>query len=91
MTKPKAGRPAAKPKTARGRLLRRVREFLGMTQRRLAFAMSVEPGTITAWETGSAKMPDHRLDSLLLLVLDAPHDDKATPKLIHAIREERGR
>jgi transcriptional regulator with XRE-family HTH domain len=85
-----AGRPA-KPKTTRGRLLRRVRAFLGITQRRMGAAMSVEPGTITAWETGSARMPDYRLDSLLLLVMDAPHDDKATPKLLHAIREERGR
>lgn len=86
-------RPGArgKPRSPRGKLLRRVRSFLGLTQRRMAFAMGVEPGTVTTWETGSAKMPDARLDTLLVLLLDAPHDPAATPKLLHAIREERGR
>jgi transcriptional regulator with XRE-family HTH domain len=80
-----------RPTTRRGALLRRVRAFLGITQRRMASAMGADPGTVTAWETGRTAMPDYRLDSLLLLVLDAPHDDKQTPKLLHAIREERGR
>jgi transcriptional regulator with XRE-family HTH domain len=75
----------------RAHLLRRVRSFLGLTQRRMAFAMRVSPGTMTAWETGGARMPDARLDTLLLLLMDAPHDPDKTPRLLHAIREERGR
>ena len=85
------GRPSMPAKTPRGRLLRRVREMLGLTQRRMARAMGVEPGTLSGWERGQSRMPDARLDSLLLLVMDADHDPVWTPKLLHAIREERGR
>ena len=77
------------PKTARGRLLRRVRLFLGLSQRLMAREMAVNPATISQWETGAIRFPPNRLDRLLLLVLDAEHDAKNTPRLLAAIREER--
>lgn len=85
------GRTPLPTKDPRGRLLRRVRTFLGLTQKRMARAMGVEPGTLSAWENGRSIMPESRLDSLLVLLMDADHDPGQTPKLIHAIREERAR
>ena len=93
LLKLKRRRRHSHPRATEGRpaLLRRVRKFLGFTQRRMAFAMNCSQVTVAQWETGTAPMPDHRLDSLLLLVIEAPQDDKVTPQLIHALREERGR
>lgn len=85
------GRPLTPTASPRGRLLRRVRKVLGLTQRGLSNALRVTPSTLGAWERGDSRMPDSRLDSLLLLVMDADHDPVWTPKLLHAIREERGR
>jgi transcriptional regulator with XRE-family HTH domain len=77
------------PKTARGRLLRRVRTFLRLSQKRMAKAMEVDPATISQWETGAMPLPTNRLDRLLILVLDAEHDEKQTERLLAAIRDER--
>lgn len=70
-------------------LLLRVREFLGLTQRQMARMMGVDASTVSQWETGATRFPPHRLDTLLVIVLDAPHDDAKTPTLLAAIRKER--
>jgi len=83
------GRPMKEAKTPRGRLLRRARTFLRLNQRQMAKSMDVDPATVSQWETGARKIPTHRLDRLLLLVLEMDHAEKATPALLAAIREER--
>jgi transcriptional regulator with XRE-family HTH domain len=55
----------------------------------MAKSMDVDPATVSQWETGARKIPTHRLDRLLLLVLEMDHAEKATPALLAAIREER--
>jgi transcriptional regulator with XRE-family HTH domain len=76
-------------KTPRGRLLRRARTLLQCNQRQMALAMGVDPATVSQWETGARRIPTHRLDRLLLLVLEADHVEKDTQGLLAAIREER--
>ena len=83
------GRPMKEPKTPRGKLLRKSRALLRLSQRQMALAMGVDPATVSQWETGARRIPTHRLDRLLLLVLEMDHVEKATPQVLAAIREER--
>lgn len=83
------GHTVVEPRTARGRLLRRVRLYFKLSQRRMAKKMGVDPATLNQWETGATRMPDARLDTLLVMVLDAEHDATMTPRLLQAIRDER--
>ncbi len=90
MPKRAPGRPPKRdPRTPRGWLLRRVRKFLKLTRQRMARKMGCDPATLWRWEFGAAPMPDSRLDTLLVMVLDADHDERETPRLLKAIREER--
>lgn len=82
----------------RGVILRGVRNHLEMTQAQMARGMGVNIATITAWETGKAPVPDGRLDTLLVMLLDVDRmrtlkdeDVLAEAKLIQAIREARCR
>jgi transcriptional regulator with XRE-family HTH domain len=59
------------PKTPRGRLLRRVRKFLGLSQREMARDMSCDKATLSQWETGAMPLPDQRLDTLIVMLMDA--------------------
>jgi len=80
------------PTTARGRLLRRVRKYLNLTQEQMAWEAGVDRATISFWETGARPMPWTRLDTLIVLVLRAVEthgDQKEGRALLDALRAER--
>lgn len=77
-----------KPTNSKGALLRSVRKRLGLNQKDMAERMGCDPVTLSRWETGAAEMPAHRLDRLLLLILD---EEASTPRLLEKIRAERQR
>jgi transcriptional regulator with XRE-family HTH domain len=79
------GRPAA-PARGGGRLVRRIRSSLGITQAQLAKMIGCVGSTVHRWEAGRCPIPPSRIDSMLLILFDA----NASPKLIAEARRARG-